>query len=274
MESNIIYFDKLGPFDFNIKYSETAAGLSENEFEHHIHATCEIYINISGDVSFMVENTIYPIRSGSIIITRPYEHHHCIYHSNAPHKHFWILFSADRNEELFPIFYNRKKGEKNLLISSPEELASLCALCQKLINPPNSTIESYYNFFKLLNMINNTQIPHTLKKDYPQDVDFAISYINTNFMEPLLISDLAERSHVSINTLERHFHNYIGLSPSAYIRQKRLSQAANLLHKGSAVTEACEQSGFSDYSNFIALFRKTYGMTPHKYKKYCDRPLK
>ena len=59
----------------------------------------------------------------------------------------------------------------------------------------------------------------------------------------------------------------LNISPSEYIKKKRLANAAKLLSKGYTVSEASSQSGFSDYSNFIALFKKTYGVTPLKYKK-------
>jgi AraC-like DNA-binding protein len=36
---------------------------------------------------------------------------------------------------------------------------------------------------------------------------------------------------------------------------------------GDTVTEAALKSGFSDYSNYIQLFKKQFGMTPLQYKK-------
>ena len=50
-------------------------------------------------------------------------------------------------------------------------------------------------------------------------------------------------------------------------RKKRLANAARLLAMGASVAEASELSGFPDYSNFISIFKKTYGMTPLEYKK-------
>ena len=45
----------------------------------HIHDLCEIYVNLSGNVSFVVERNLYKILPGDIIITKPYEYHHCVY---------------------------------------------------------------------------------------------------------------------------------------------------------------------------------------------------
>lgn len=93
---------------------DVASPLNENE--SHIHRECEIYVNLSGDVSFEVENRIYPVSRGSVIITRPFEYHHCIYHSNQLHEHFWITFSAGASDAFLAMFYGRGKGKDNLII--------------------------------------------------------------------------------------------------------------------------------------------------------------
>ena len=88
--------------------------------DSHIHNQCEIYVNLTGKVSFMVENRIYGIQSGDVIITRPYEAHHCIYHDTSIYGHFCINFSAENIEEILDVFLKRKSGEGNL-ISLPKQ---------------------------------------------------------------------------------------------------------------------------------------------------------
>lgn len=139
-------FKAIQPFELNSKYTELDAHSRENVFKSHIHNEYEIYINLSGDVSFAVENSIYPITPGSIIITRPFEYHHCVYHSNKLHKHFWILFSAEGNEYLFDKFYNRKLGENNLLILEKDKTDNLISVCEKLTSESCSELEKHCNF--------------------------------------------------------------------------------------------------------------------------------
>lgn len=83
-----VFFPAISPFSMQIAYVDIDSHSSLNQFEHHIHPECEIYLNLSGDVSFMVEDRIYPITAGSVIITRPHEYHHCIYHSDKRHRHY------------------------------------------------------------------------------------------------------------------------------------------------------------------------------------------
>lgn len=266
MESNNIHYKKINSFDFSVTYAEVFSTSPENEHSHHVHNACEIYVNVSGDVSFMVEDKIYPVSSGNVIITRPYEYHHCIYNDDSLHKHFWILFNAEGNEDFFDIFYKRKKGENNLLQFDGEDAEKLFDICRKM-SKKSSDFQNYCNFFELFKLLNSNKSKTADTTKYPQPLNNAIKYINQNISSPLSVENIAKKSFSSVNTIERQFKKHIGISPSQYIRRKRLSNAATLLHSGYSVQTAAEKSGFADYSNFIVLFKKYYGITPLKYKK-------
>jgi AraC-like DNA-binding protein len=95
----------------------------------------------------------------------------------------------------------------------------------------------------------------------------AVDYINENLTSKITIKKLAQLSHVTENTLTRHFNSSIGMPPYAYIRNLRFSHALSSLEGGANVTEAAVSSGFADYSHFIAEFKKRYGKTPYQMKK-------
>ncbi|MBR3997465.1 MAG: helix-turn-helix transcriptional regulator, partial [Clostridia bacterium] len=80
-------------------------------------------------------------------------------------------------------------------------------------------------------------------------------------------TELADTFFISQSTLNRLFRKYVGLSVFQIIDARRLSHAENLLRNGSSVMDACFQSGFTDCSKFIILFKKTFGVTPLRYKR-------
>ena len=136
-----------------------------------------------------------------------------------------------------------------------------------MTKPEKKEYKKYYNFFRLINIVQNADVADVTEHTYPPDVVYAVNYINENFANAVSVYDIAKSANVSINTLERHFRQTMGSSPSEYLKKKRLANAVKLLAEGCSVTEASERSGFSDYSGFISLFKLTYGTTPLKYKK-------
>ena len=101
-----------------------------------------------------MENNIYPITRGSVIITKPYEYHHCIYHSNELHKHYWILFSSEGNEHLLRLFFNRDTGNKNLIQLNGEELEKFIALLESMLSDKNE-IDNRINFLSAIKILQN-----------------------------------------------------------------------------------------------------------------------
>lgn len=97
----------LNPIDrieCRIHYVELPPGNNARKITRHAHECCEIYVNVSGDVSFAVEDAIYPIGRGDVIITRPQEYHYCIHNTNAVHKHYRVIFWTQNNYDLLSIF--------------------------------------------------------------------------------------------------------------------------------------------------------------------------
>lgn len=265
MKRNILHFDAWSSFDFDIKYNE-GDKLVQNP--SHIHNQCEIYLNLSGNVSFEVENNIYPITRGSVIITKPYEYHHCIYHSNELHKHYWILFSSEGNEHLLRLFFNRDTGNKNLIQLNGEELEKFIALLESMLSDKNE-IDNRINFLSAIKILQNSkgQQKENYVEHIKKDVLTALNYMDEHISEEITVEQLAKNSFVSVNTLERHFKNDLQSTPLAVLRKKRLIYSAQLLRDDWSITEVCERSGFNDYSNFIQLFRKQFGKTPLQYQK-------
>ncbi len=234
--------------------------VTANTVESHIHNSFEIYVNLSGNVSFMVENRLYKIKSGDVIITRPNEAHHCICHDRCAHDHFCMHFSSEMlNQALGGNF-----PDGNYVCLPDEQKEKLVELCYTLVGKSNK-FKKVVAFFNLLDMIygQKTQEYASL----PADVDKCVNYINENLEKPITVKELSEISFVTVNTLERHFKASIGITPYEYIQNCRFAKAISILESGGTVSQAAEQSGFSDYSHFIALFKKKYGKTPLKYKK-------
>ena len=79
MQKNQFQLHELSPIDFFIETATLMPETHKLEIDAHTHEKCEIYINLTGDISFMVEGNVYPVKRGCAIITKPGEWHHCIY---------------------------------------------------------------------------------------------------------------------------------------------------------------------------------------------------
>ncbi|MBQ9070546.1 MAG: helix-turn-helix domain-containing protein [Clostridia bacterium] len=236
--------------------------------EEHIHDFYEIYINLSGDVSFLVEDNIYPISRGDIIVSAPNEIHRCIYHSDCVHEHFCIWI----REIPFATAHLKKQFDKNKLLVLPEEekerVINACFGFYKSRISGGSPFGAVKNFFEILDITSAEKHGTTEAESLPQSFSKIVEYISNHYTEAsCTVTLLCDVFYISKSTLCRRFRNHFQTTPSDYIESKRFSEAKKLLSTGQSVQNACFNSGFSDCSYFIMRFRKKFGITPYKYQK-------
>lgn len=69
--------------------------------------------------------------------------------------------------------------------------------------------------------------------------------------------------------LTRAFKAAYDLPPHAYLVQRRLNRARQMLAKGEPPAEVAAGLGFADQSHLGRWFRRAYGMTPAAYRRVC-----
>lgn len=255
----------LNAFDFQIKHTETDRKSHHHEITLHSHREFEIYINISGDVSFLVKNNLYHLSRGDVIVARPGELHHCVYRSDAPHKFFWILFDCQKNSGLLDFL---TEGFYENYISPQSNLREeLLTLCYTLHGSDLTKEEKIYYFFRLFAILKESLKPMASNSLLPQSIGKIIDYIDSHIHEEISISDIAKTLYISQSTLTRQFKKHLDITPLEFVKRRKLALAVQLLQEGKSVLAAGTGVGYNDNSYFIELFKKYYGTSPYQYKK-------
>ncbi len=65
----------------------------------------------------------------------------------------------------------------------------------------------------------------------------------------------------------RDFKKLVGLTPGAFIRNRKLRRAGALIEQGLSLAAAAADSGFSDQSHLSRTFRAAHGITPGMFKR-------
>lgn len=92
-------------------------------------------------------------------------------------------------------------------------------------------------------------------------------YIYSHLKERITIKNLSDELKVSPSYLSRLFKKETGVSISAYILEKKMEAAKNLLRFSDySIIEIANRLSFSSQSHFIQEFRKSTGITPKKYR--------
>ncbi|WP_375754455.1 helix-turn-helix domain-containing protein [Corallococcus exercitus] len=88
-------------------------------------------------------------------------------------------------------------------------------------------------------------------------------FIEAHLARRIRVGELAQRSGLSVFYFTRAFRQSMGMTPHAYVQQRRVERARGLLsHTTRSLGDIALEVGFSSQSHFTTVFRRVTGLTP------------
>jgi AraC-like DNA-binding protein len=96
----------------------------------------------------------------------------------------------------------------------------------------------------------------------------ARDHADRHYTEPLDLESLAAVAGLSKFYFQRLFKATYGLTPAAYVSERRVERAQDLLRATNlTVTEVCHAVGFASLGSFSTRFREIVGETPSEFQR-------
>lgn len=248
----------------------------------HIHNFYEIFLLLEGDVEVYINDSKNHIRPGTLILFNDHEVHksklitpgiyrRCFIHIPPAllHRHSTAITN------LSECFYNREPGTCNIFLLETEQNNFILQNLKKMIEVQRTKplgydvlTESY--LIQILVMVNclfeNQLFTSDLSDKYPALIKEIMSYLDEHLLDELTLEQIAQAFFMDKYYICHIFKKETGTTLFRFLLLKRISLSRILLAQGKNITEACFQSGFRNYNNFITIFRKCTGCTPKQYK--------
>lgn len=166
----------------------------------------------------------------------------------------------------------RRKTKRRMRLSS-REMAHILETIDRLENE----LDSRQPGFAFMATAHFMQIIGLLARTYGRNpspdggallrVGEALSYLENNFHNQIDLDELARISNMSRRSFLRVFRSATGISPLAWVLERRITRARNLLRQTDRrITEIAFEVGFNDSNYFTRRFRKSTGMSPRQYR--------
>lgn len=112
------------------------------------------------------------------------------------------------------------------------------------------------------------QLYYDEKRKEHNVMELAKDYIEENFMEEIILQDIAEEVFMSPHHFCRKFKETTGMTMTDFITKRRIEEARALLHERKMkITDIAFEVGFQSLSQFNRSFSKLNGMSPSGFRK-------
>lgn len=261
--------------------------IAAEDYPMHWHTPLEIIIPIVNDYSVTVGDSTKILHPSDIMFICP----GVIHSLKAPDTGRRIIILVD-----LTFFYQIKSFESMLNLISPTMIITATDSPQLhtiLYDKFLSILNDYNNdviyselaiYSKLLDIfvelrktdclpLQNLNINSPMPKEHIEKFIHICQYIGDHCTEDLSLQDIAQLSGFSKYHFTRLFKQFTNITFYKYLTKKRIAYAEQLLiNPELSILEVALQSGFSNQSAFIRMFKLTKSCTPTEFRNmYCKK---
>lgn len=235
---------------------------------NHCHDSYEILLINGGDARCTVEDTVFSMSAGSLLLIAPSAYHSLRIEEGTDFGITSLTFRrSDICEDARTLLGNMLDDDVNA------RLYSVCALhsgvmsaIERLRGASSLPLRERTLYVQMLVGELITFLSLSKGERSPEiDVELGariLRYINENIDQHLSLERIARHFFVSKYYLCRAFKKHNGISIHGYMNQKRVLMAKQLIESGQTASGAAYRVGFGDYSAFYRAYVKVVGKPP------------
>lgn len=247
-------------------------------YETHDHSAVEVVLTLEGMVTYTIEDKIYQVRKGEILIVPPDTLHSLTMGEES--SRYLFLFEPDaimtmRDIKSMAMYFNKpfhlRDGSdahvqiRELLLRTRDayEKHDLMwnTVCYSSILRIYATLGQRY----LSGILPRNE--ENVRSMDSEVITAVMTYINNHYREELSLEDVARFAGFSRYYFSRSFKRQTGYSFKDYLCQKRLQVAMDLLIRTNrSMRDVAIESGFGSVATFNRVFREKKGCTPTQYR--------
>lgn len=250
--------------------------------QEHFHSYYEFYYLLSGNRKMFLNNKVYFVKPGDLVLIPKGEIHRTTYYSEGVHERIALCFDDFMVENL-----KKQIGEcifeecfcKRHISVPLNQQSQLETIFEKLLSEKEA--ENVQDIFsKLLCQryceeivmfiirLQREQEELLMPQSFDTGIEAAAAYISNNYEQQITLEYMANKYCMSTGHFSKQFKKVTGFGYKEFLNMVRIRHACELLQRTTkSVTQISLECGFMDSNYFGDAFRKIKGVSPRTFRK-------
>ena len=239
----------------------------------HSHTHWSLGAITQGVSTFIYRENSYHVTEGDLVLMNPDWPHACNPIENQPWAYLMLYVDTTW---LTQLRYDegllqrpRWQDIANAVITDNHLYQGYCTMAATLLDETRELLDKQTQVIEYLSTLMHTLDNQKLVLDRqtPAALNKLAIYLNEHCTEELSLDELCTLSGYSPSYLIRSFRQHFGMTPHAYIVNKRIQYGQQQLKKGISIIDTALNAGFADQAHFQRTFKRLVAATPNQYRK-------
>ncbi|MNQ18745.1 Virulence regulon transcriptional activator VirF [compost metagenome] len=240
-------------------------------YTRHAHEHFSIGAITAGRSTYLHEQSAFEVSAGTVVLMNPGDVHACNPIEDQPWSYLmlyvdtpWLTdlqhqlgFSDDLAFRRFSVTHTR---DASLFAGLNDLYAVLVDPQQDVLRKQSLAVEFFSEVQLQLNPVAQPLREPNFK------LERAAEYIRDNCTHLLKLEDICAAAQLSPSYLIRAFKQHFGMTPHAFLVNRRIQFAQDQLRSGKLIADVALEAGFADQAHFQRAFKQHLAATPGQYR--------
>ena len=241
-------------------------------YDKHSHAHFSIGAITGGHSHYLNQRSLQEVGPGSLVLMNPEEVHACNPIADQPWSYLMFYLDTDwlRSQQEEAGLGSEFRPFDMTASRDPLLYQGLQHLHHQLVQAPDPLArEVACHLFSRQLLARLT--PARWDDRPPQHLQRAAELMQDDSASPLSLSQLSAVAGLTPSHFVRAFSQHYGMTPHAYLLDRRIRHTRTLLKQGQPLAEVALASGFADQAHFQRQFKRRVAATPGQYRTQLAR---
>ncbi|GAB3277004.1 AraC family transcriptional regulator [Parahaliea aestuarii] len=246
----------------------------------HSHRHWSLGAITGGRSTFLYRDQMLPVSEGALVLMNPEWPHACNPVDNEPWSYLMLyvdtgwLCHLRHACGLLP--GTQWRDIATAVVTDPALYRGYCALADCLLDTGRELLDKQTQLVEYLSDL-MFSVDGGAAESFPAasaELAQVAAYLDAHCTQDLSLDDLCALSGYSQGHLIRSFRRHFGMTPHAYLLNRRVQYGQRQLKNGLSIAATAHAAGFADQAHFQRTFKRLVAATPCQYRGPSEQEQK